>query len=183
MVASTYGQDRNSSLELNYPFAIGDNFFEFSYVGIVDVGFDYRIAEAGLVDLWIGFNTGIFKSGDRMDDPNLEVLAFDFKPALIVELNTPGIDKLHPAIGVGYNAVMFTFVGNNPVDPNANRALIDEETRGGINAHFRLAYDIAERWFVQAQYDFTKLSRRGDVPNISFNTNVNTIRIGVGLRI
>lgn len=180
VVFTANSQDRKFSVELNYPITLGDNFFEFNYSGIIDAGIDFYVAEAGIFDFGIGFNTGIFNSADA-PDPGISVLVFDFKPSAFAELNIPGAEKFRPAVGVGYTSILFVFSGENPVEPSP-RELIGEETRGGINFLLRLAYDFAERWFVQAQYDYTKLGRKGDVPNTSFNTNVVQLRLGLGFK-
>ena len=57
------------------------------------------------------------------------------------------------------------------------------ETLSGFNFNFGLSYDITTKYFVQVQYDFIKLGNDNDLPAISFNTNVNIWKFGLGYRL
>ena len=46
-----------------------------------------------------------------------------------------------------------------------------------------VAYDLTDKIIIQLQYDFIKLSTTNDIPNTGYNTNVDLVKIGLGLRI
>ncbi|WP_299602534.1 hypothetical protein [uncultured Aquimarina sp.] len=55
-------------------------------------------------------------------------------------------------------------------------------TEGGLNLNLGIAYDITKKIFAQVQYDFSSISAPNDIPDTSFNTQIQLLKIGVGYR-
>ena len=73
------------------------------------------------------------------------------------------------------------------ITTNRGLTVLDtSETLSGFNFNFGLSYDITTKYFVQVQYDFIKLGNDNGLPGIpaiSFNTNVNIWKFGLGYRL
>ena len=180
---NAFSQNKKVSLELNFPIPFGDNFIGENYNGIVDAGIKYRFVNTGIVNVGASLNAGILRYPNDRIIGDVNITAINVQPRVFVELNAPGLSKFHPSVGVGYNPIFFRSSGTlllgdgTPVDASSS------DTRSGVNFNVALAYDIFSRFFIQAQYDFTKLSETDGIPSMSFNTNVNILKLGVGLRI
>ncbi|WP_435578718.1 outer membrane protein [Gilvibacter sp.] len=176
-------QERKFSVEWNYPLPVGDNFFAEGYTAWFDIGGEYRFAESGAFNFGVALNMGFAGFSETLDTGTTKAIAYDFKPSVFAELNIPGVPKLHPAVGVGYNTILFAFSGDSAILGSEGRQIIGGDSKNGLNGHARLSYDVAERWFVQVQYDYTRLGKENDVPDISFNRTVSQVRFGFGYRI
>ena len=177
----SFSQDSKFSLELNYPIPIDNNFVGENYNGIIDIGADYRIANLNPVNIGISLNGGVLVNNSNQNNgfQNFKVTSYVVQPRIFGELDLESIDKFHPTIGLGYTIMVFNASGTN----NGFDVSDASDTRSGFNFNFGLAYDITEKLFVQAQYDFVKLGVDNDVPDIKFNTNVNILKIGLGYRL
>ncbi|MFT6844683.1 MAG: opacity protein-like surface antigen [Flavobacteriales bacterium] len=177
----SFSQDSKFSLELNYPITIDNNFVGENYNGIIDIGADYRIANLNPVNIGISLNGGVLVNNSNQNNGflNFKVTSYVIQPRIFGELDLKSIDKFHPTVGLGYTIMVFNASGTN----NGFDVSDASGTQSGFNFNFGLAYDITEKLFVQAQYDFVKLGVDNDVLDIKFNTNVNILKIGLGYRL
>ena len=180
----SFSQDSKFSFEANYPTAIGDNFLGQNYNGLVDIGAKYRFSENEIVNIGASINFGFFqntKSGATDLNQLFDVKIFPIQPRIFAELNIPNLEKLHPQIGLGYSIVIFSadWAENRDADLPAD---IDEN-ENGFNLNIGLSYDLTNKLFIQAQYDFIKIGVEDGVPDTSYNTKINILKFGIGLRI
>jgi opacity protein-like surface antigen len=177
----SFSQDSKFSLELNYPIPIDNNFVGENYNGIIDIGADYRFANLNPVNIGISLNGGVLVNNSNQNNgfQNFKVTSYVIQPRIFGELDLESMDKFHPTVGLGYTIMVFNASGTN----NGFDVSDASDTQSGFNFNFGLAYDITEKLFVQAQYDFIKLGVDSDVPDIKFNTNVNILKIGLGYRL
>ncbi len=177
----SFSQDSKFSLELNYPIPIGNNFVGENYSGIIDIGADYRFANLNPVNIGISLNGGVLVNNSNQNNgfENFKVTSYVIQPRIFGELDLESMDKFHPTVGLGYTIMVFNASGTN----NGFDVSDTIDTQSGFNFNFGLAYDITEKLFVQAQYDFIKLGVDSDVPDIKFNTYVNILKIGLGYRL
>lgn len=177
----SYSQSSKFSLELNYPIPIDNNFVGENYSGIIDFGADYRIANLNPINIGVSFNGGILVNNSNQNNgfQDFKVTSYVIQPRIFGELDLESIEKIHPTVGLGYTIMVFEASGKN----NGFDVSDESDTQSGFNFNFGLAYDITEKLFVQAQYDFIKLAIDNDVPDTKFNTNVNILKIGLGYRL
>ncbi len=180
----TFSQDSKFSLEVNFPIPIGDNFLGENYNGIVDIGAKYRFVKKDLLNLGASVNFGYVqntKSGATNLNQLFDVKIFPIQPRIFAEFNIPNLESLHPQIGLGYSILINNAKAdiintlNLPADINDNES--------GFNFNLGLSYDLSDKFFLQAQYDFIKIGVKNGVPDISYNTNINIIKLGIGFRI
>ncbi len=177
----SFSQNSKFSLELNYPIPIGNNFVGENYNGIIDIGADYRIANLNPVNIGLSVNSGVLVNNSNQNNgfQNFIVTSYVIQPRLFGELDLESINKFHPSAGLGYTIMVFDASETN----NGFDVSDASDTQSGFNFNFGLAYDITEKLFVQAQYDFIKIRVDNDVPDTKFNTNVNILKIGLGYRL
>ncbi len=176
-----FSQNSKLSIEASFPIPIGDNFLEENYGGIVDVGAKYRFSELKILNIGASINGGFLKNS-KADSNNLfDVNVFPIQPRIFAELNIEKLNKLHPQIGLGYSFLIFK-AKSNGINPDFLETNIDR-TESGINLNLSLSYDITDKLFLQAQYDFIKTGVDNDVPNTKYNTNINILKFGLGLQI
>lgn len=174
-------QEKNWSIEGNFPYTFGDNFVDEGYNGVVDFGVKYRIRAYSKFDLGASFNVGAFIRDDsRFDGNNLQEIngnAVLLQPRVFASYVISSAPRLHPMVGLGYSVFLFN-VNNqnfNGADFQQNRS------DSGINVNLGLAYDLNDYLLIQLQYDYIRLNAR-DVIDSPFNKNVNIIKLGFGYR-
>ena len=176
-----FAQDSKFSVEANFPIPIDDNFIGQNYGGIVEIGVAYIFSESDVVNFGASVNAGLLKNSKVLANNPFDVKLYPIQPRVFVQFNIKSLAALHPQVGLGYSFLVFNSEsnGNNPEfgDLTINR------TDGGINLNIGLAYDISERFFLQAQYDYIRNSVADGLPDISYNTQVNFLKVGVGFRI
>jgi opacity protein-like surface antigen len=180
----SFSQDSKFSIEANYPTAIGDNFLGQNYNGLVDLGAKYRFLENEIVNLGASINFGFFqntKSGATDLNQLFDVKIFPIQPRIFAELNIPKLEKFHPQIGLGYSIVIYN--ADWAENRNADLPADIDDNESGFNFNIGIAYDLSEKLFLQAQYDFIKIGVEDGVPDTSYNTNINILKFGIGLRI
>ncbi len=177
---STFSQNSKFSIEANYPITIDNNFLGDDSYGIVDLGLKYRFAELNPIKIGVSLNGGVLidNSNQNNSPQDFLVTTYIIQPKVFAELNVESVEKLHPFLGLGYTFMNFQLSGSN----NGMNVSGESENLSGFGFNFGVAYDISNKIFVQVQYDFTKLNV-DDVPDIKFNTNVNLLKIGIGLKI
>ncbi|KZS41845.1 hypothetical protein AWE51_20845 [Aquimarina aggregata] len=170
-ISKTFSQDSKVSFELNYPIPVGDNFIENGYNGIIDLGVDYKFANLNPVNIGVSLNGGLLKNNVGDD---FKITSYTLQPRIFGELNLESLPKIHPSIGIGYTVMIFDV--SRPLDD-------DVDNQNGFNLNFGVSYDINNRFFTQIQYDFIKLGKEDDIPNTSFNRNVNILKVGLGYKL
>lgn len=175
-----YSQDSKINIELSYPIPIDKNFVGKNFNGIVDLGLKFRFLEFNIVNIGGSLNTGYLKNSKSDRVQPFDVNLFTIQPRVFAELNLPSIPKFHPSIGLGYSIFMFKPVNNRTAfESNISTESINES---GLNINTTLAYDITDEILVIVQYDFVKIGVDNDVPDITYNTNINILKIGLGYR-
>ncbi|MEN8897533.1 MAG: outer membrane beta-barrel protein [Nonlabens sp.] len=175
----SYGQKSNFSLEANFPYTFGDNFVDEGYNGAIDLGLKYRFASYDALDLGASLNVGAFYRDDSRFDggPDVNGSAFLFQPRVYASFKIEGYERWYPMVGLGYSLFAFNINDENFAGANFQENTSDD----GINLNLAVAYDIAQRWFLQLQYDYVRLSAR-DVRKTPYNQNVNILKLGIGYR-
>ena len=176
----SFSQDSKFSIEANYPFIIDDNFLGKDSYGIVDLGVKYRFAKFNPIQIGISFNGGVLidNSNQNNSPQDFLITTYIIQPKIFAELNLGSVEKLHPFLGLGYTFMNFQLSGSN----NGMDVSDESDNMSGLGLNLGLAYDISNIVFIQVQYDFTKLNV-DDAPEIKYNTNVNLLKIGIGLKI
>lgn len=79
------------------------------------------------------------------------------QPKIVAELPIPGASKLRPQVAIGYTIVVDDtyFKNDGNVEFDATEAV------GALNLNLGLSYDISSRLFVQIQYDYLNIARKG----------------------
>lgn len=173
-------QDSKFSIEANYPITIDSNFVGEAY-GIIDLGLKYRFIELNPVKIGASLNGSVLVDNSNQNEGarDFQRTVYIIQPKVFGEFNIPTLEKLRPFLGLGYTFMNFQISGTlNGMDVSD-----ESDTLSGFGFNFGLAYDISNKVFVQVQYDFTKVNVDDDIPDVTFNTNVNLLKIGVGLRI
>jgi hypothetical protein len=176
-----FSQESKLSIELNYPIPADNNFIGKNYTGIVDIGGKYKIINKDFLDFGIALNAGVLTfNNSKINSPqNYKIYAYPIQPKIFCEFNIKNIKKLHPYTSLGYSFIIFKAIGTN----NGYDISDLNDTQAGVNLNFGLSYDITSKFFVNGQFDFIKLEKENGIPNTTFNTNVNLVKLGVGLRL
>ncbi|WP_411894591.1 outer membrane beta-barrel protein [Winogradskyella sp. A2] len=176
---SLFSQNKKFSIEANYPIPVDNNFLGDEAYGIVDLGVKYRFTEVYPVKIGVSLNGGVLVDNSNQNNGAQDFLVTTYmvQPKIFAELHAPSLEKLHPFIGLGYTFMNFQVSGSlNGMDVSD-----ESDNLSGFGFNVGVAYDISNKVFIQIQYDFTKVSVDDDVPDITFNTNVNLLKIGIGL--
>lgn len=181
-----FAQDYKWSVEANYPLSIGDELGN-DAPGIVDLGIKYRFLDFNIVKIGAGVNVGVLKGNIKSYDGfNGEPDSFDFdetnwviQPKVFAEFTIPGINKLHPNIGIGY-----TVISSKTKGLFSGQNIESSGSDGGINLNLGLSYDISKRFFLQAQYDYVRNKGSFDYEDINIvnKQNLGFLKFGAGFR-
>ena len=177
-----FSQEYKLSIELNYPIPVDNNFIGKNYTGIVDIGGKYKIIDKkDVLDFGIALNAGLFTfNNSEINSPqDYKIFAFLIQPKKFCEFNIKNVEKLHPYTSLGYSFIIFKATGTN----NGFDVSDLNDTQSGINLNFGLSYDITSDFFVNGQFDFIKLQKEKGIPNSTYNTNINLVKLGIGLKI
>lgn len=177
----SFSQDSKLSLEMHYPLTMGQNFISKNYDGIIDVGGKFRFSELKNINIGASLNGGILSNNtnDNNGNQDFRVKSYLIQPRIFSELKIESVPKIRPFVGIGYTFMVFKATGtNNGFDVSASNS-----TESGINANFGVAYDITSKIFLDLQFDYVKLNVDNEVPKTAFNTNVNLLKVGLGLRL
>jgi opacity protein-like surface antigen len=180
----SFSQDSKFSIEANIPIPIGDNFLAENYNGIVDIGAKYRFHQNDVLNLGASVNFGYVqntKSGATDLNQLFDVKIFPIQPRIFAEFNIPNLESLHPQIGLGYSILVYNAKADEINTSNLPADIDDNES--GFNLNIGLSYDLTNKFFLQAQYDFIKIGVEDNVPDIKYNTNINILKFGIGYRI
>ncbi|KJD31330.1 hypothetical protein PW52_16750 [Tamlana sedimentorum] len=177
-------QESKFDIEANFPIAIGDNFLGDNHNGIIDLGINYRFLQKEILNLGVSANFGFFKntkSGATDQNQLFDVKTIPIQPRLFAEFNIPNLEKLRPQVGIGYSILIFNADWADNRDDELPADIDDSEE--GFNFNLGIAYDLSEKFFLQAQYDFVKIRVENGVPDISYNTNINILKFGIGYKL
>jgi len=182
----TIAQTTKFSAELGYPLPVDKNFMGDHHKGIVDLGLKYRIKNLQVINIGISVNGALFTYSDSgyfpAYDQNLsfKTTTYLIQPRLYSELNLKKINKLHPAIGIGYTLLIANtkFSGNEGSIPN------HKTNEGGINLNLGLSYDILSKIYLFTSYDYIALTQlESGVPKTTYNTKASLLKFGIGIRL
>jgi hypothetical protein len=170
----THAQDQKFSATLSYPLTVGDNFLE-EYTGYVDVGLQYRFWDLNVVKLGISVNASFLEITDPPREGE-KFTAFLVYPRLFAEVP---LGKFRPVAGFGYGINRF----NNDADTTGLGVTSINRTYEGLVLNIGLSYDVSDRIFLLAQYDWADIDRSFvTIGNEKFNNRGNLIKIGAGIR-
>ena len=180
----SFSQDSKFSIDANYPIAIDKNFLGQNYNGLVDLGAKYKFSDNKIVDIGASINFGFFqntKSGATALNQLFDVKVFPIQARIFAEFNIQNLKKLHPQIGLGYSIIIYDAVWRE--NTNADLPADIDDNENGFNYNIGLSYDLTNKLFLQAQYDFIKIGVEDGIPDKSYNTNINILKFGIGYRI
>lgn len=179
------GQTSPFSIEASYPLPMGSNFLGEHFKGVADLGLKYRIKNLQVVTIGVAVNGSLFQKSDSGYFPAYdEILHFKtslyiIQPKLFGELNLKKINKLHPSIGVGYSAFLFT----TTFDSQSNVAST-HTNQGGIVVCLGISYDILSKVYLFTSFDYGKLTQlEAEIPKSSYNTQTSLMKFGFGVRL
>ncbi|WP_158975156.1 outer membrane protein [Cellulophaga sp. L1A9] len=174
--------EKKWSIEANYPISVGDELGN-DTPAILDLGLKYRFLDLNIVKIGAGINTGVFTQNVGNEEQEFSV-DFDetywlIQPKIFAEFDIPGVDKLRPSFGLGY-----TFVESKAKGLFAGESVNDNFSSGGLNVNLGLTYDLTEKFFLQAQYDYIRDSADSEFEgnNFRIEQNLSFIKLGVGFR-
>lgn len=176
-----FSQESKLSIELNYPIPVDNNFIGKNYTGIVDIGGKYKIINKEVINFGIALNAGLltFNNSKNNSPQNYKIYAYPIQPKVFCEFNIKNIEKLYPYTSIGYSFIIFKATGTN----NGYNVSDFNDTQSGVNLNFGLAYDITSKLFINGQFDFIKLQKEKGIPNSTYNTNINLVKLGIGIRL
>ncbi|WP_142785266.1 hypothetical protein [Changchengzhania lutea] len=90
------------------------------------------------------------------------------------------MNKFHSSLGLGYTFMTFKASGIDSSNPDTSSS---SQAESGINLNLAMVYGISDKLFAQVQYDFIKIGVDNKVPDITYNTNINILKIGLGYRL
>ena len=178
--SNLFSQDSNFNVELNYPLPIDDNFIGRNYNGIIEAGLRYRFVNTSILNVGIALNSGVLENTNSDNEIGIDVTVVSVQPRVFAELDIEALPSFHPSVALGYSYMNFkskNFSDTSVEDANTL------DSKNGFNFNFGIAYDITKTLFIQAQYDFVKLTVNNGVPNTRYNTEVNMLKLGLGYRL
>jgi opacity protein-like surface antigen len=174
MIITTFAQEQKFSATAAFPFAVGD----FDYVGLADIGLQYRLVELGSVTLGASANAEFLQKNDDFGGTKIRRTAFLVRPRVFGELNIASIEKLKTFLGLGYSWVTFK---------SKVETVNQKDTDGGFNLNLGGAYDINDTFFVHLQFDSTRFASKDVIISDTITgtrvaSTLNSIKIGIGFR-
>ncbi len=185
ITAISMGQTSPFSIEASYPLPVDSNFFGEHYKGVADLGLKYRIKNLQIVTIGVAVNGSLFQSSDSGYFPAYdEILHFKtslyiIQPKLFSELNLKKINKLHPSIGVGYSALLYTTTFDSQSNVASNHT-----NQGGVIVCLGASYDILSKVYLFTSFDYGKLTQlEAGIPKSNYNTQTSLLKFGFGVRL
>lgn len=188
-----HAQDQKWSIEANYPLILSNNTTPIDLNGVLDLGIKYRFVELGAFKLGASVNAAFLKNYDNFtygsDQGNnvefdYKAKQFLFQPKIFAEVAIPGLAKLKPQIGLGYAIV----VDDSYLKDGGGVQVDESNTDGGLNLNLGISYDLSSRFFIQVQYDYLNINRKGENTRnnqtfaYNFNEKTGFLKAGVGFR-
>ncbi|AWI25904.1 outer membrane beta-barrel protein [Flavobacterium pallidum] len=174
------------SIEAKYPVPVGNNFIGENYKGIAGLGIKYSIKNLPLVDLGISVDASLLnlkKEGAYFPEfdeyLSFKTRLFIIQPRIFAAFKLKNITRLHPEAALGYSF----FMANATFD-SASGIPDQSSSQSGVNLNIGLAFDVTNRFYLRAGYDFVKITQLdNDAPDTSYNTNIGTVEFGLGIRL
>ena len=160
-----FSRDPKLIFDINEPITVGDNFIGKNYYGIFDSGLKYNLIELGKLKLGVSTNVGLLKSDHFPYSVNVLMI----KPRIDAEID---FGRFTPYTGIGYSFFNFD-IDNNPESHMAN---------DGLNFNLGLRFRIISTVYLNLNFDVIDF-RTDNVPNTSYNRNINIFEIGAGIKI
>lgn len=181
-ICKIFSQDSKLSFEANLPVLMGQNFYADNYVGIFDIGGSYVFSNFNFTRLGISLNTSFLRDANIGRNNQFDLRLYILEPKLFATFTMPSNTNLHLKTSLGYSVFLFDLVQNeNTIQFDFNENTTD--AKSGIGLNLGLVYDFGERFYSNIQYEFVKLFTDNSTINNAYNTNVNILKIGVGIRI
>lgn len=187
-------QEKKWSVEANYPLNIsGDNLNFGEMDGVIDLGIKYRFVKLGPINLGAGVNMAFFKNysnftygtqNNNAAESDYRAKSFLVQPKIVAELPIPGASKLRPQVAIGYTIVVDDTYYKNDGNVEFDATGAD----GALNLNLGLSYDISSRFFVQIQYDYLNIARKGQTTlvgqpySFDFKEGASILKAGLGFR-
>ncbi|MDO1513031.1 outer membrane beta-barrel protein [Maribacter confluentis] len=196
LVMFTYcvsAQNKEWSVEANYPVNVSENDGDIELNGIIDLGIKYRFMDLGAVQLGAGLNTALLRNEDNFiyGGPGFENREFNYQakqilvqPKLFAELAIPGLARLKPQIALGYTVAVDDYYYNDGGNVEADYS----NTNGGLNLNLGISYDLSSRFFIQVQYDYLNVHKKGEETrndqtySYDFKEKIGLLKAGLGFR-
>ena len=179
----SFSQCSRLNVELSHPISHENNFIEEKFNGFIDLGLKYRFIRNNILNLGVSINGGMFNNSKKNIDEPLDISANIIQPRLFTEFNIQALPFLHPSVGVGYSYITFNASGINSFNPDYPEDLNLKTTESGLNLNLAIAFDITNRFFLQAQYDFIKPESSNETPYMTSNDQLHFFKVGIGYRI
>lgn len=174
---NTFSQETGLSTTVSYPITVGDNFLK-EYTGFVDVGVQYRFWDLEVVNLGISVNAS-FVGIPNPENEGEEFRGMLIHPTLFGEFPLGRNGEFKPIAGIGYGANRFVSTRND----NGFGDVTFKRTWEGIVLTVGASYDVSQRLFVIALFDWAEINRSTiTVSDDSYDNRGNIIKIGLGYR-
>lgn len=174
---SLIAQNEKFSARLSYPIPLGDNFVSENYSGIIDVGLKYTLFSSGVFSSGLSTNFSYLTYENTNFNLPVRVNATLLAPRIFIDIHSPMLKKFTPTFGIGYSFNNFTTKETVEV-----ASPIPDENEGGFTFNIGCSYSLNDYIFTFLSYDYFKTSRSDNVPDINFNTQINIVRVGVGVK-
>ncbi|MEQ5791662.1 outer membrane beta-barrel protein [Muricauda sp. NFXS6] len=177
LTISVSAQDSKLSATLGYPFSLGDNFLA-DFTGVADLGVQYRIIQAGVLDIGLSANGSYYVQSTPLSSVNVKENVILVQPRVFMEINMETLKGFRPSFGLGYS-----FLNSKVKYENAqNQPGELKDYTEGLNASLGLAYDITSRIFAFLSYDYIKVNRDNPNQDNDFFRNGSILKLGAGFR-
>ena len=174
-----FSQEKNWSLEVNYPIPVDNNFVGQNFLGIFDVGAKYRFLDTEILNFGAGLNAGIMKFQNEEEFEHYLLFNYYLQPKIFTELDIENLPEFRPFVYAGYSFMIFRADGTN----YTNDLYYTSETLNGYNFGLGLVYNLSDKFFIQMQYDFTRLKGENRNSASPYNVRVSLLKAGVGMRL
>jgi hypothetical protein len=184
--SSLFSQTQHFTLGVNYPIPIGDNFITDNYNGIADAEIKYfpyklknlKLGVSSEIGLLTTKNDFLVRIGNSIDNSIglTSVTLLLIKPGLAAEME---FGRFVPYAGFGY--AFFNFTPNGMIENEYNEPNKDIFS-DGINLNLGLKYNLFKCYFINVNFDYTRLRVEGELADISSNRDILLLKAGVGYR-
>lgn len=181
-VVKSFSQHKKLGLEANLPVLLGQNFLADNYTGIFDIGANYSFKEFNSVKIGGSLHASFLKNNNNSRFNSFDIRVYAIQPKVYADFNIESIPNLHFKTGLGYSLFIFDLIPNENT-PQFNPNMDTVENENGVALSLGTVYNFNDSFYATFQYDFIKLFTEEGVPSNAYNTNLNMLKIGVGIRI
>lgn len=174
LVGTSSGQHSRVSINLGYPVPTGDTFYS-NYDGLVNVQLSYAKAvfKGVLAKGTIDYSRSKLLLNQTL--PNRSTTYQNIYKLILsaeIPIRIRNIVTLRPEFGFGYARLQ---ANNQQVDDsivdNAYTVRLALELSKNLSSMFSIG--------VKSSYDYVRIGRREDIPNISYNQVLNSLNFGI----